>query len=377
MIDLFSDLFNDYTLRTVALGSALLGITAGSLGGFALLRRQSLLGDAISHAALPGIAIAFLITGSKAPLVLILGAGIAGWIGAALISIVTTRTRIKYDSALGLMLSVFFGFGLVLLTYIQRQPDANQAGLNSFLFGQAAALVEQDVFVIFVIGTLVLLFMMVFWKEFKLLSFDSDFIGTLGFPVRLLDHLLTTLFVIAIVIGLQTVGVVLMSAMIIAPGAAARQWTDRLGRMIILAGIFGAISGVGGAITSSLIPALPTGPTIVLIVSIIVMISLLFAPNRGLVFRKIRDWQAGKRLRVDAVLVDLYTLASQHASAEYPHSERVLDVMSTISGPARRTLKVLNDLELAKPIDSTHWSLTPEGVLRAERVIERQFGGGS
>jgi manganese/zinc/iron transport system permease protein len=377
MIDLFSDLFNDYTLRTVALGSALLGITAGSLGGFALLRRQSLLGDAISHAALPGIAIAFLITGSKAPLVLILGAGIAGWIGAALISIVTTRTRIKYDSALGIMLSVFFGFGLVLLTYIQRQPDANQAGLNSFLFGQAAALVEQDVFVIFVIGTLVLLFMMVFWKEFKLLSFDSDFIGTLGFPVRLLDHLLTTLFVIAIVIGLQTVGVVLMSAMIIAPGAAARQWTDRLGRMIILAGIFGAISGVGGAITSSLIPALPTGPTIVLIVSIIVMISLLFAPNRGLVFRKIRDWQAGKRLRVDAVLVDLYTLASQHASAEYPHSERVLDVMSTISGPARRTLKVLNDLELAKPIDSTHWSLTPEGVLRAERVIERQFGGGS
>lgn len=376
MIELFTDLFSDYTLRTVALGSALLGITAGSLGGFALLRHQSLLGDAISHAALPGIAIAFLITGSKAPLVLILGAGIAGWIGAALISVVTTRTRIKYDSALGIMLSVFFGFGLVLLTYIQRQPNANQAGLDSFLFGQAAALIEQDVLVIFVIGSAVIALMVVFWKEFKLLAFDSDFLGTMGFPVRLLDYFLTTLFVIAIVIGLQTVGVVLMSAMIIAPGAAARQWSDKLGVMIVLAGLFGAISGVGGAMTSSIIPSLPTGPTIVLIVSGIVFISILFAPNRGLVFRRIRDWQAGKRLRVDAVLVDLYTLASQHNSAEYPHSARVLEVMSTMSGPAHRTLKVLQDLDLAKPIDSTHWSLTPEGVRRAERVIERQFGGG-
>jgi len=369
-----TDLFTDYTLRTVALGSALLGITAGSLGGFALLRRQSLLGDAISHAALPGIAIAFLLTRSKAPLVLIIGAAVAGWIGAALITTVTTRTRIKYDSALGVMLSVFFGFGLVLLTFIQRQPNSNQAGLDSFLFGQAAALVERDVLVIFAIGAGVLFLMALFWKEFKILSFDSDFFGTLGFPVRWLDHLLTTLFVIAIVIGLQTVGVVLMSAMIIAPGAAARQWTDRLGRMIVLSGFIGAVSGVGGAVASSMVPSLPTGPTIVLIVSCIVFFSLLFAPNRGLVFRRVREWRAGKMLRVDAVLVDLYTLASQHTSAEHPHSERVLDVMSTISGPARKTLVLLKDLELARQIDSTHWSLTPSGVSRAESVIERQFG---
>ena len=370
-----SHLFTDYTLRTVALGSALLGITAGSLGGFALLRRQSLLGDAISHAALPGIAIAFLLTGSKAPLVLIVGAALAGWIGATLITTVTTKTRIKYDSALGIMLSVFFGFGLVLLTFIQRQPNSNQAGLDSFLFGQAAALVERDVLVIFVIGAFVLFLMALFWKEFKVLSFDADFLGTLGYPVRWLDHILTSLFVVAIVIGLQTVGVVLMSAMIIAPGAAARQWTDRLGVMICLAGFIGAISGVGGAVASSVAPSLPTGPTIVLIVSVFVFLSLLFAPNRGLVFRKIREWKAGKMLRVDAVLVDLYTLASQHDSAHHPHSERVLDVMSTISGPARRTLVLLKDLELARQIDATHWSLTPQGVTRAEAVIARHFGG--
>jgi len=374
-VEWFTDIFFDYTLRTVALGSALLGITAGSLGGFALLRRQSLLGDAISHAALPGIAFAFILTGSKAPLILILGAALAGWLGAALIASVTLRTRIKYDSALGIMLSVFFGFGLVLLTYIQKQPDANQAGLESFLFGQAAALIQRDVMVILSIGTIIIFLMVILWKEFKMLSFDPDFGATLGFPIRRLDHLLTALFVIAIVIGLQTVGVVLMSAMIIAPAAAARQWTDRLGRMILTAALFGALSGVGGAVTSSRMGSLPTGPTIVLIVSVIVMISLLFAPNRGLVFRKVREWKAGKNLRVDAVLVDLFTLASQHSTKEYPHSERVLDVMSNISGPARKTLHLLETLGLARQIDQNNWSLTPEGVERAQTVIKNQYGG--
>lgn len=373
-MDWLAELFTDYTLRTVALGSALLGITSGALGGFAVLRRQALLGDAISHAALPGIALAFLLTGSKAPLVLVLGAAAAGWVGSALIMAVTNRTRIKYDSALGIMLSVFFGFGLVLLTYIQKLPAANQAGLDSFLFGQAAALIERDVMVIFVLGTLALAILSMLWKEFKLLSFDPDYGRTMGFPIRRLDHLLTGLFVVAIVIGLQTVGVVLMSAMIVAPGAAARQWTDRLGRMIGLAGFFGAVSGVGGAVLSSIVPNLPTGPTIVLFVSVIVVVSLLFAPNRGMIFRRYREWQAGKELRVDAVLVDLYALASQHASREYPHSERVLDVMSDFTGPARKTLGVLSDLGLAHQIDARRWSLTPKGVARAESVIKRHYG---
>lgn len=374
-MDIFADLFTDYTLRTVALGAALLGITAGALGGFALLRRQSLLGDAISHAALPGIALAFLLTGSKSSLVLILGAGVAGWFGSVLIAALTRRTPITYDTALGILLSVFFGFGLVLLTFIQRMPNANQAGLDSFLFGQAAALMQRDIYVILGIGTVVLLLTLLFWKEFKLISFDPDVAETLGLPVRALEHLLTALFVAAIVIGLQTVGVVLMSAMIIAPAAAARQWTDRLGIMIMLAAFFGAVSGVGGAVSSSLAPNLPTGPIIVVVVSVIVTVSLLFAPNRGFVFRKIREWRAGRALRVDAVLVDLYTLASQHESADHPHSERVLNVMSTMSGTARRTLKLLKTLELARPIDEQRWALTRTGEERAERVISEQMGG--
>ncbi len=376
-MDLLVDLFNDYTLRTVALGAALLGISSGALGGFALLRRQSLLGDAISHAALPGIALAFLLTGSKSPLVLVLGAGVVGWFGSVLIAALTRRTPITYDTSLGILLSVFFGFGLVLLTFIQRMPNANQAGLDSFLFGQAAALMQRDIMVIVGIGSVVLLITVLFWKEFKLISFDPDVAQTLGFPVRALEHLLTALLVAAIVIGLQTVGVVLMSAMIIAPAAAARQWTDRLGVMIVLAAIIGAVSGVGGAVSSSLVPNLPTGPIIVVVASIIVLISLLFALRRGFVFRKVREWKSGRALRVDAVLVDLYTLASQHETAGYPHSERVLNVMSTMSGTARRTLKLLETLELARPIDAERWALTSEGEERARRVIDRQFGGRS
>src|SRR5690554_4552012 len=144
-MEFLHQLITDYTLRTVALGAATLGLVSGAMGTYAVLRRQSLVGDAVAHAALPGIALAFLFTGSKLPLVLMLGAAAAGWVATLLIMAVVETTRIKYDSALGLTLSVFFGFGLVLLTYIQRHAGAGQAGLDTFLFGQAAALIQQDV----------------------------------------------------------------------------------------------------------------------------------------------------------------------------------------------------------------------------------------
>jgi manganese/zinc/iron transport system permease protein len=282
-------IFLDYTLRTVALGSALLGGVSGALGAYAVLRRQSMLGDAMSHAALPGIALAFLVTGSKETAVLLAGAALAAWIGALLALGVARTTRVKDDSALGLALSVFFGLGLMLLTFIQRIPNANQAGLDKFLFGQAATLLERDVVTMAAFGLPALALMLLFWKEFKLLSFDPDFASSLGLPVRLLDILLTTLLVVAIVIGLQTVGVVLMSALIVAPAAAARQWTNRLGVMVALSAIFGAVAGVIGAILSSTAAQLPTGPTIVLCISAIVLVSLFFGRQRGLVWRWFRE----------------------------------------------------------------------------------------
>lgn len=281
----------DYTLRTVALGTAVLGLVSGTLGAFAFLRRQSLIGDAISHAALPGVVLAFMLTGIKGPAVLMAGAAAAGIAGVLLVIAVTRSTRIKQDAALGIILSVFFGFGLMLLTFLQRDPNARQAGLNHFLFGQAATLLGGDVLMMAIFGGAALLLLALFWKEFKLLSFDRDFGASLGFPMPLLEVGITLLLVVAIVIGLQAVGVVLMSAMIVAPAAAARQWTDRLGLMVMLSGLFGAAAGVAGTAISGLASGLSTGPVIVLCISGIAAFSLLFGGSRGIVWAWLRRWR--------------------------------------------------------------------------------------
>ena len=289
----------DYTLVIVALGAALLGSLSGALGTYAVLRRQSLLGDAISHAALPGIAIAFLLTGSKTPLILVLGAAIAGWLGTLLIMSVVRLTRIKYDSALGIVLSTFFGFGLVLHTLIQRTGNANQAGLDTFLFGQAATILERDVLTIGVLGGIAIIVTLVFWKELKLLVFDEGFAASLGFSIRALDILLTSLLVIAIVLGLQAVGAVLMSAMLVAPAVAARQWTNRLAVMMPLAACFGALAGVSGTVISSSASRIPTGPTIVLCATVIVGFSIVFASNRGLLWDWVRQQRNRRNLKME------------------------------------------------------------------------------
>lgn len=357
------ELLSDYTLRTVALGSAAIGVTSGALGTFAVLRRQSLLGDAISHAALPGVALAFLLTGSKAPLTLVIGAALAGFIGTLVVIGVVRTTRIKYDSALGIVLSVFFGVGLVLLTYIQQRPDASQAGLDRFLFGQAAALLQRDLVTMAVLGGIALLLMLLAWKELKLLAFDPDFGTSLGFPMRALDVLLTSLLVVAIVIGLQTVGVVLMAAMVIAPAAAARQWTDRLGLVTALAGCFGALAGVTGAVLSAEAVRLPTGPTIVLCVTGIVILSLVVAPRRGLAWRELRGRRHRRRLRLATVLQDLHALELQHPGANRGHSEAVVSVMS---GGALPSLRELERRGLVRRLGDDAWALTESGRARVE-----------
>src|SRR5699024_7414448 len=181
--------FTDYTLRTITLGTAILGATSGALGSFAVLRKQSLLGDAISHAALPGIVIAFMLTGSKDSHVLLSGALICGLIGTFWIRGIITKTHLKSDTAMGLVLSLFFGFGMLLLTYIQTQPDATQAGLDKYLFGQAATLVQSDVFIMIGVTVVSLIVLFLFWKEFKVMLFDPDYTQTLGFNTRFIDTL--------------------------------------------------------------------------------------------------------------------------------------------------------------------------------------------
>jgi manganese/zinc/iron transport system permease protein len=370
------EIASDYTLRLVALGSAVLGATSGALGSFAYLRRQSLLGDAVSHAALPGIALAFLLTGSKVPIVIMVGAAISGWLATLLMRAVVDRSRVPFDSALGMFLAVFFGLGLVVLSYLQKQPNAAQAGLQSYLFGQAASLLRADVVTMAVLAAAALAVVAALWKEFKLLSFDPDFAASLGLPVRRLDGLLTLLLVVAIVIGLQTVGVVLMSAMIVAPAAAARQWSRRLAPMVAIAAAIGMAAGAVGAVASSLTPRLPTGPTIVVVLSTVVVASILAAPRRGLVWRAVRLGRLRRSPAQEPVLMHLYALSLQHPDdLDHGHGLAVLRTMSPPDANVREALDRLEVKGLARRTAAGLWVPTAIGRREAEEILEREAGG--
>jgi len=371
------DLLGDYTLRLVAAGSAVLGATSGVLGSFAYLRRQSLIGDAVSHAALPGIALAFLLTGSKVPIVIMIGAALAGWVATLMMTYVVRRSRVPFDSALGMGLAVFFGLGLVLLTYIQKQPNAAQAGLESYLFGQAASLLRRDVMTMAVLAAVALLVLGTLWKEFKLLTFDPEFAASLGLPVRRLDGLLTLLLVVAIVIGLQTVGVVLMSAMIVAPAAAARQWSRRLAPMVVIAAAVGVFSGVTGSVASSLVPHLPTGPTIVLVLSCVVAVSMLLAPGRGLVWRAVRLGRLRRAPTQEPVLIHLFALSLQHENdPRHGHSVAVLRTMSQRDVDVEGALDRLAARGLARRTEAGLWAPTEIGRREARMILDRESEDG-
>jgi manganese/zinc/iron transport system permease protein len=370
MLDYIMTIWSDYTLRTVILGTAILGMVNGALGCFAFLRRQSLLGDAIAHAALPGIALAFLLTGNKSTIVLILGAAFSGWIGMLLVMAVIQQTRIKEDTALGMMLSIFFGLGMVCLTFINRLPSASKAGLQKFLFGMAATMLESDVIAMAVLGIIALGFMVLFWKEFKLLSFNAEYGQTLGFPTRLLDIMLTALIVVAIVIGLEAVGVVLMSSLIVAPAASARQWTDRLNRMVVLAAVFGACSGIFGALLSGTISRLSTGPTIVLFATSIFLISFVFSPKRGLLFSWLKRHKTRNRIHFDNILSDLFFLSQQHQTP-HGHPISVLKTMDSRNDGVDRSLKYMQNLGLVKQSQKDLWVLTEKGMIEARDIVQK------
>ena len=297
MVDLLNDLLFDYTIRNVALGAAIIGVVGGVLGSFAILRRQGLFGDALAHATLPGVCVAFMLSGAKAPVVLLSGAALSAGLGALLILTIVSRTRIKQDAALGIVLSVFFGAGTVLLTYIGRSGSGDQSGLDRFIFGQAATIVRDDVVTMGILAALALLVVALLFKEFKLLSFDPAFAASLGFPVGMLNVLLTLLIVVAVIVGIQAVGVVLMAAMLIIPAAAARQWTDRLGAMVVISGFFGAFSGVSGALVSATGANLPTGPLIVLSAAVLLVLSLFLGRSQGFLW----GWMGSRRNRREAL----------------------------------------------------------------------------
>ncbi|MCY4071598.1 MAG: metal ABC transporter permease [Chloroflexi bacterium] len=352
-----------YTVRVVALGGSILGVISGALGCFAVLRRESLMGDALSHAALPGVAVAFLLAGRDLG-VLLIGAGIASWIALRFISALLGTTRLKQDAAMGIVLASWFAGGIALLAYIQSIPDASQAGLDRFIFGQAAAIIESDVLLISGVGAAVLLTLALFWKEFKLVTFDMGFAGANGFQVGLINTLLSTLIVIAIVLGLQLAGVILMVGMLIAPGIAARQWTQKLNHMVILAAVFGAFAGGVGAVISAIDADIPTGPMIIVVAFSLVLASITLAPGRGLLWSSWRRRLDSRRFARQNALRDLYRYVLSHGSPGTPVPD------AFIRGIGDRSAALgLAQLLSAGLVELTgdSWRLTDTGIEAARR----------
>lgn len=287
-------LLSDYTFRLVALGTACIGMVCGVLGCFVVSRRQSLIGDVVSHSVLPGVVLAFLLTGSKSTPVLLLGAAVSGVLASVLVNLIKRHTRMNFESILATVLATFFGLGIFLMTVANKLPGANKAGISGFIYGRVSSMMIGDVFAIIVVSAAVLTVTMLFWKEFVVISFDAEFARVIGIPNRRVSYLLSALIVTSIIIGLQTVGVVLISSLLVAPAVAAAQWTHRLGKMCMLSAVFGAVSGLLGTVVSSLVPKMPTGPCIVVIVSFIAFLSLLASPRGGLA-RALRN----KRLKTE------------------------------------------------------------------------------
>ncbi|MBL9030980.1 MAG: metal ABC transporter permease [Phycisphaerae bacterium] len=360
----------DANTRVVLLGATLLGIAAALVGTFAVLRKRSLMGDAVAHAALPGIACAYFVAG-RSFVALLVGALVFGVLSAAFVSLVKATTRIKEDAAIALAIGGFFGLGVVLSRIAQNQPGGNRAGLDTFIYGKAASMVSADARLILAAAVVLALATALLHKEFKLLCFDRDFAATQGWPTLGLDLLLMGLVCVCTVVGLPAVGVVLMVALLIIPAAAARFWTDRLGPMLALAAGFGGASGMLGVALSAVVPApastlsrgWPTGPLIVLVAAGIFVASMIGAPRRGLVADLVRRVRLRRRVALQNLLRDAFERGEETGDPARPWTPR--DLRRPVRG---ETLRRAVARGLARP-GTAGFVLTPEGQAAAARVI--------
>lgn len=372
-----------YNVSVVLVGTTCLGIAAGLVGTFTFLRRRALIADALSHATLPGIALAFLIGAAigleqRSLAFLLTGAAVSGGIGVLTVQLLTRHTRLTEDAAIGAVLSVFYGVGIVLLSYIQAVGGAGQAGIKSFILGQTAAMARHEALTLaaMAIGAIVVTCLLL--KEFRLVCFDAAFAEAQGWPVFRIDLLMVGLTVVVTVTGLQTVGLILIVAMLILPPVAARFWSESLPRMLTLSALFGGIAGFTGATASAVLPDVPAGAVIVLAAGVLFVISLLVAPQRGVLAGAIRHLRLKLRL-ADAVALTRLEARPDLAPGRL-HAARLRlrgligpDGAPTAAGhAAARNLRLWEE-RLADGTDSlpvrVEWGVAPiESALPAEEV---------
>lgn len=358
--------FQDSSIAFVVLGIILLGVGSAYVGTYSFLDKKALLGDAISHAILPGICVGFILAGEKNPYFIVSGAFISGALATFLSSWLKKNTRLSEDAIIASILSIFFGFGIVLLTIIQKSGNPEMAGLNQFIFGNAIAIQESDLYIYGGLAIFIILSLTIFQKEFSLLVFNPDYGRAIGFPMGMIRLTFNILMILSVVIGIQAIGVVLMAALLITPGAAARFWTDRLGVLVILAGLFSAISGVLGTYISFVIPQMPTGPWVVVFLSIIALISFLFAPKRGILSRYISRKIYLKKTHQDHLLKLLYKGIETNQS-----SLPIEEIYEAFPFQKKETKKSIKDLSKSNyiVIDQSIISLTNTGKSEAKRIV--------
>lgn len=363
--------FEDPSLRFALAGSILLGICCGLMGSFLVVRKLALMGDALSHAVLPGVALGFLWNLTRDPLAIFVGAVIAALLGSGTVQWIRQTTRHKEDAALGFVLASFYAVGICLFTMIQNLPGGNRSGLDTFMFGQAAAMGGGDVALLGGVTVLALGTVTLFFKELKLTSFDPGFARSIGVRVTICHYGLMMLLAFAIVASLQAVGVVLVSAMLVIPAAAAYLLTDRFGLMLAVAAVFGMLSGSAGAFFSFVGRNLPTGPLMVLSATAVFLLALAFAPRHGIVSRWMRHRSRSARVRRENTLKAMYQVLEAGgfatnqvtlAALAQRRRETLEDAKSQVTALRRHRLATVNASGDAA-------SLTPDGWQRACEIV--------
>lgn len=363
--------FRDTSLRYALGGTLLLGISCGLMGAFLVVRKLALMSDALSHAVLPGVMIGFLWTMTKNPIAIFIGAVIAGLLGAGLVQAIRQTTKQKEDAALGFVLASFYAVGICLLTMIQNLPVGNKAGLDKFMFGQAAALGGEDVLLLGVVTLLAVGLIFLFYKEFLVTSFDPGFAQSTGMPTQVFHYLLMLLLAFAIVASLQAVGVILVAAMLVIPAAAAFLLTDRFGWMLLLSALFGMSTGAIGAFFSFVGRNLPTGPFMVLAASTVFLLALLFAPRHGVLAKWWRHHSRSKRIQRENTLKAIYRVMENEGFLDQSVSLRELaEARKETIEDANSQIRALVEAGFAtRTADRESAVFTPEGWQRACEIV--------
>jgi manganese/zinc/iron transport system permease protein len=308
MIESITYFFTDPIASKVILGVAIIGAISGGVGTFSFLRKKTLIADAVSHSVLPGVCIGFMFAGTKDPILLMVGALFFGWFSVWLIDYISSYTKLSEDTAIALVSTLFFAFGSVLLSIISKSQNAEQTGLKNYLFGKAATMTSFDIEVFSIVSFVILLVVILFFKPFQLVCFNLEFAKSIGVKVRRIEFLLSTLTVLTVAIGIQAVGVVLMSALLIAPAASARYWTNKLPVMLIIAAVFGILSGVLGVMFSTIKDNMPTGPWVVFSLFLFTLFTLLLAPDKGWISIRKRNKSNRRKIAEENILKTIFQL---------------------------------------------------------------------